>query len=154
MKDTKNILVGKIVAPQGIRGEVRIQTFTEKPIDFKNLTIFGNNIAPNAIKFLRAVPHSNVIIAKIENVNDRNTAETLRGAELFVDRKSLPPVHDGEYYQADLIGMTVVRNGIELGRITCFQNFGAGDIIELENGDMIAFRGANVNFETKTVTVK
>jgi len=154
MHDTKQILVGKIVAPQGIRGEVRIQTFTATPSDFKDLAVFGKGVPLGALRFVRALPNSNVIIARIDGVTDRNTAETMRGTELFIDRASLPNAQPGEYYQADLIGMMVVRDGVELGRVACFQNFGAGDIIELGDGEMVAFRGATVDFEHKTITVK
>ena len=151
MENNKRILVGKIVAPQGIRGEVRVQTFTTTPSDFKNLAVFGDNIDSAAFQFVRTVPNTNVIIARITGVADRNTAETFRGTELFIDRGALPATKNGEYYQADLVGMMVVRDGVELGRVACFQNFGAGDIMELENGDMIAFRGAVVDFEKNII---
>ena len=151
MDDNKIILVGKIVAPQGIRGEVRIQTFTEYPSDFKNLAVFGGNVAPGALHFVRNVPNSNIVVARIDGITKRNDAENLRGTELFINRDSLPPTHSGEYYQADLIGMKVVRDGAEIGRVACFQNFGAGDIMELDNGEMVAFRGANVDFDTNTI---
>lgn len=154
MNDNKNILVGKIVAPQGIRGEVRVQTFTANTTDLKELTVFGNNIASDAFHFVRALPNTNVIIARIDGVTDRNTAETLRGTELFIARDSLPATKPGEYYQADLVGMTVVRGETVLGRVACFQNFGAGDIIELENGDMVSFRGAEVEFNNNIIKVK
>lgn len=154
MKDNRRILVGKIVAPQGIRGEVRVQTFTASPDDFKNLVVFGNGISADSFRFVRALHGTNVIIARITGINDRNVAETLRGTELFVERDTLPDAKPGEYYQADLIGMRVVRDGIELGRVACFQNFGAGDIMELDNGDMVAFRGASVDFETNVILIK
>ena len=154
MDNDSRILVGKIVAPQGIRGEVRVQTFTAAPSDFKDLTVFGNGVAPGALHFVRAVPNTNVVIARIDGVGDRNMAESLRGTEIFINRADLPPANPGEYYQADLIGMNVVRDGAVLGRIQCFQNFGAGDIMELSNGDMVSFVGAVVDFENKTVNVK
>ena len=152
--NAKNILVGKIVAPQGIRGEVRVQTFTEKPSDFKSLTVFGENIPENAFHFVRIVPNGNVIIARIDGVTNRNIAETLRGTELFVDRGTLPEPKDDEYYQADLIGMRVMRDGVEIGHIACFQNFGAGDIMELDNGEMVSFKGANVDLTNKIIIIK
>lgn len=152
-KDSK-ILVGKIVAMQGVRGDVRVQTFTEKPQDFAKFKIQSSKFNPDDFKFIRALPNTNVIIAHIKGVEDRTSAEVLRGTDLFIDRDSLPKTHDGEYYQADLIGFDVIQNGISVGKIVCFQNFGAGDIIEVENGNMFAFRGANVNFEAKTVTIK
>ena len=153
MADNQQILVGKIVAPQGIRGEVRIQTFTEKPSDFQNLAVFGKGIEPRALHFVRAVPNTNVIIAKIDGIADRNMAETLRGTELFINRDSLPKPGDNEYYQADLIGMTVIRDGTPLGRVSCFQNFGAGDIMELDNGEMVAFRGVTVDFDNNKINI-
>ncbi|MBO7645075.1 MAG: 16S rRNA processing protein RimM [Alphaproteobacteria bacterium] len=155
MNKDKKILVGKIVAPQGIHGEFRVQTFTQNPTDFKNLSVFGDNIAPKSFHFVRVVPNSVVIIARIDGVNDRNMAETLRGTELFISRDDLPELKkDGEYYQSDLIGFSVVRNGNMLGKIVCFQNFGAGDIMELENGDMISFRGADIDADKGVITVK
>lgn len=149
--NNKQILVGKIVAPQGIRGEVRIQTFTENTSDFKKLAVFGNNVPVGALKFVRAIPNTNVAIAKIEGVLNRNTAETLRGTELFVNREDLPATNNGEYYQADLIGMQVVQDNNVLGRVECFHNFGAGDIMELDNGEMVSFLGAKVDFDNKKI---
>ena len=151
MENNKRILVGKIVAPQGIRGEVRVQTFTDSPDDMKKLAVFGDNIDSSAFHFVRGVPNTNVIIARIDGVTDRNVAETLRGIELFIERDSLPATKTGEYYQTDFIGMMVVRDGVELGRVACFQNFGAGDIMELDNGDMVSFRGASVDFEKNII---
>lgn len=151
----KKILVGKIVAPQGIRGELRVQTFTDKPTDFKSLVVFGDNIAADKFHFVRPVPNANVIIARIDGVNDRNSAETLRGTPLFVSRNDLPELKkSGEYYQSDLIGFTVVQNGQKRGQVVCFQNFGAGDILELDNGDMISFCGADVDCEREVITVE
>ena len=143
MSDKQQILVGKIVAPQGVRGEVRVQTYTATPTDMKDLRVHGTHVPDGAFHFVRAVPSSSVIIARIDGVNDRNAAEMLRD--------DLPAPGAGEYYQADLIGMRVLRDGVEIGRIAGFQNFGAGDIIELDNGDFVSFVGANVDFDNKIV---
>ena len=83
MQSVKRILVGKIVAPQGIQGEVRVQSFAESPIDFKQLTIQSDKFANGDFKFVRVVPNSNVVIARINGVCDRNAAEALRGTELY-----------------------------------------------------------------------
>jgi 16S rRNA processing protein RimM len=154
MNNDKKILIGKIVAPQGIRGEVRIQTFTTTPLDFKDLSVFGDKIETKAFHFVRPVPNSNVIIARIDGINDRNSAETLRGTELFVERDTLPNTKDGEYYQTDLIGFDVIRDGKKIGIVDGFQNFGAGDIIELDDGEMISFIGAKTDMKNKKITVK
>ncbi len=154
MDGNKKILVGKIVAFQGVRGDVRVQTFTQNPADFKNLVVFGNKVAADDFKFIRVVPNSNVIIAHIRGFEDRTTAEVLRGTELFVDRDTLPETKSGEYYQADLIGFVVIQDGQKVGVISGFQNFGAGDIIETQDDNMYSFKGAIVDFNNKTVTVK
>ena len=133
--ENKNILVGKIVAPQGVRGEVRVQTFSQNPTDFKTLRVFGANITSEMFKFVRVVPNSTVVIAKIAGIDDRNMAETLRGTELFIERGTL-------------------RNGQNIGTVDCFQNYGAGDIIEMDNGQMVSFVGATVDTENKIIYVK
>ena len=152
-KDTP-ILVGKIVAPQGIRGEMRVQTYTASPDDLRHLAVFGNGVARGAIKFIRRLnPASDVVIVRIDGICDRNAAETMRGTELFVNRADLPPASDGEYYQADLIGFDVIRDGKKIGTVAGFQNFGAGDIVELDNGDMVSFHGADVDLSKRQVKV-
>lgn len=154
MKDEQKILIGKIVAPQGIRGEVRVQSFADKPTDFKTLSVFSNRFTSADFCFVRAVPNSNVVIAKIRGVDDRNTAETLRGTELFVERGALPDLQsENVFYQADLIGFEVVRDNKNIGTVVGFQNFGAGDIIELDDGSMVSFVGATVDVENKFIYV-
>lgn len=152
MDDNKKILIGKIVAPQGIRGEFRVQSFAENPKDFQKLRIICNKCESNKFHFVRAVKQD-VVIAKIDGFDDRNAVETLRGTELFVERNSLPKLKDGEYYQTDLIGFDVVRDGKKIGVVDGFQNFGAGDIIELDNGELLSFRGADVDLKNKIIKV-
>ena len=154
MNNDKKILVGKIVAFQGVRGDVRVQTYTATPADFCDLKILSDKFATEDFKFVRALPNTNVIIAHINGYEDRTSAEVLRGTELFINRDALPDAKDGEYYQTDLIGFDVVRDGKKIGTVDCFQNFGAGDIIELDNGEMVAFCGANVDLNKKIIFVK
>lgn len=154
MSNLKKILVGKIVAPQGIRGEVRVQSYAEKPSDFQKFRVQSACFGDGDFKFVRAVPNSSIIIAKISGFDDRNAAETLRGTELFIMRDALPDLLADEYYQADLIGFDVVRDGVKIGAVDCFQNYGAGDIIELDNGDMVSFIGAIVDFDAEQIKVK
>jgi 16S rRNA processing protein RimM len=153
MIEQKKILIGKIVAFQGVRGDVRIQTYTEKPEDFRNLKVHSNRFAVDDFRFVRRLnPGSDVIIAHIRGFENRTEAEVLRGTELFALREELPQPRADEYYQADLIGMTVIQGGTRLGRVVCFHNFGAGDIMELDTGDMVAFRGVKVDFESGNIT--
>lgn len=154
MLNNNKILVGKIVAPQGIRGEVRIQTYSDAPMDFKKFNIISDKFKAEDFRFVRTIPNSTVIIAKINGYDDRNAAETLRGTELFIGREDLPDLGEQEYYQTDLIGLTVNQRGNIIGRVACIQNFGAGDILELENGDMVSFIGANVDMDTRIIYVR
>ena len=146
MENTNKILVGKIVGAQGLRGEVRVQTFTQNPNDFAKLKVESDKFNNGAIKFVRALPSSVIIIDKMEGVDDRTAAEALRGTELFINRDALPDLPDGEFYHTDLIGMTVGEN-----KVVAIHNFGAGDILELDNGEMISFSGANVDLENKRI---
>lgn len=148
MSDTSKILVGKIVAPQGLRGEVRVQTFTDTPDDLKSLDVLDIKLT-----FVRSAGRD-VAICQIDGVHDRNGAEALRGTELYVDRASLPDLSDDEFYQADLIGMDVVQDDNKVGRVVTIHNFGAGDILEVESGDLFSFVGANVDTENKTIYLK
>ena len=154
MSNEHKILVGKIVAPQGIRGDIRIQTFSEKPQDFQKFKVQSSKFKESDFRFIRAIPNSTVIVAHINGFDDRNAAETLRGTELYIDRGTLPELSSDEYYQTDLIGFTVVRNNATIGIVAGFQNFGAGDIIELDNGDYVSFIGADVDLENKKIYVK
>ena len=153
MSDKQQILVGKIVAPQGVRGEVRVQTYTAAPTDLRDLSVFSSRFGSGAFHFVRAIPASSVIVARIDGIDNRNDAELLRGTELFINRSDLPELNDGEYYQADLIGMHVVRDGIELGVVDNIQNYGGGDILELDNGNLVPFTGATVNLDDKIINV-
>jgi len=154
MNDNKKILVGKIVAFQGVRGDVRVQTFTEKPGDFAKFKVQSSKFNPDDFRFVRTVPNTNVIIAHIKGFDDRTSAEVLRGTELFIERDALPVLKSGEYYQTDLIGFAIMRDGEKVGTVSCFQDFGAGDIIEADDGNMYSFKGAIVDLNNKTVTVK
>ena len=153
MKNNEKILVGKIVAPQGIRGEVRVQTYSDTPSDFKKFNVISDRFTSKDFRFVRVIPNSTIIIAKVNGFDDRNAAETLRGTELFIGREDLPKLDEQEYYQTDLIGMTVNQRGNIIGRVACIQNYGAGDILELENGDMVSFVGANVDMDAKIIYV-
>ncbi len=155
MNTNDKILVGKIFAPQGLRGEFRVQTFSSTPKDFQHFRVLSDRFTPEQFHFVRVLnPHSDAIIAKIDTVSDRNGAETLRGTELFILRSDLPNLKQNEFYQHDLIGFVVIQNGKKIGVVDGFQNFGAGDIIELDNGEMVSFVGATVDTEHNIITVK
>jgi 16S rRNA processing protein RimM len=126
------VVLGRISAAQGLRGEVRIATFTEAP---ENIAAYGPLTASDGrtlnITGLRPLKGANVA-ARLEGVADRTAAEALRGLELFVSRDCLPPAEDGEWYVNDLVGLLAVApDGAELGKIIAVQNYGAGDLLEI-----------------------
>jgi 16S rRNA processing protein RimM len=137
MENNNKILVGKIVAAQGLRGEMRVQTFTSTPSDLALLK--------TGVKFIRAAG-TGVAIVSMDGVSDRDSAERMRGTELFADRSEFPKLKKGEHYITDLIGMKVGNHTVEY-----VHNFGAGDILELDNGDMISFDGAVVDYDKKEI---
>jgi 16S rRNA processing protein RimM len=153
MTDTKNprrILLGQIAGAHGIRGDVLVRTFTGKPAAIASYGPLTDATGTKSFKLRVVRVTDKGIVARVEGVNDRNGAEVLRGQELFVDRAKLPAPAETEYYHADLIGLAAVtEDGRELGRVVAIQNFGAGDLVEIQLAgtkatDLIPFTNANV----------
>lgn len=139
------VLLGRISAAQGLRGEVRIATFTEAP---ENIAAYGPLTASDGRTFnITAVrPHKGAnVVARLEGVTDRTGAEALRGLELFVARACLPPAEDGEWYVSDLVGLVAVApDGTKLGEIIAVPNYGAGDLLEIRpSGESEGEEGAS-----------
>ena len=131
-QQSKHVVLGVITAPHGVRGQVKIKSFTSDPAD---LTAYGElSDGKGTVYALRVKGEAKgLLIAQIDGVNDRNAAERLRGTELGVDASRLPEPDEDEYYIEDLIGLVVTQaNGETYGRVTAVHNFGAGDIIEIE----------------------
>jgi len=129
----KQILLGKIVAPHGLKGEVKIKSFTADPLDVAS---YGKVMVRDGRCFTlsNARLQGEVVIAVVKGINDRNASEALKGLELYIDRDDLPePDEDsGEFYQADLIGLAVLdASGNDLGEVISFQDYGAGDLMEI-----------------------
>lgn len=129
------LLMGRIGAAHGIKGEVRIQSFTEDPLALASYGPLSTNKPGLTIKILSARTTTNVLVARLEGVNDRNAAEKLNGVELFVDRALLPePDDEDDFYHADLIGLRArLADGSEIGEVMAVPNFGAGDLIEIRD---------------------
>ena len=134
--EDERLCVGVIAGAHGVRGLVKIKSFTADPA---NLTAYGPlTDESGARRYQVAVTGraKGVLLARIEGVGDRDAARALRGARLYVARAALPEPEDEEYYHADLIGLAVEdRAGAPLGRVAAVQNFGAGDILEIERPD-------------------
>lgn len=133
MRPDSPVTLAVIIGAHGVTGEVRLKVFTEDLSSYK--TFNGGALT------LKSVRHgSNGAIARIAEVTDRNAAEALRGTELTVPRSALPPLEPGEYYHADLLGLPVVSlEGEALGQVVAIDDFGAGDVIEVERPDKKRF---------------
>lgn len=131
----QELLLGRIGAAHGIRGEVRIQSFTEDPLAIATYGPLSTNKPGLSITILTARTTTNVLVARLEGVNDRTAAEKLNGVELFVDRDLLPePDDDDDFYHADLIGLRAqLEDGTLVGLVTAVPNFGAGDLLEVRD---------------------
>lgn len=132
---SQRICLGVIVGVKGVRGEVRIKTFTEDPAD---VVSYGPLTSKDGRSFKVTMVgiHQGVVIAKMNGIADRNAAEALKGVELFVDRARLPPPEDGSFYYADLIGLAAeLTDGTALGKVMAVDNFGAGDVMEIASDD-------------------
>jgi 16S rRNA processing protein RimM len=126
--EDRPVVLAAIIGAHGVTGEVRLKLFTD---DLKRYPTLSAGTRDFTLKSIR--PGPNGAVARIAEVTDRNAAEALRGTELTVPRSSLPPLAEGEYYHADLLGQDAVStNGEALGRIVAVENFGAGDLIEIE----------------------
>ena len=104
---TRRVLLGRIAGAHGVRGEVRIRSFTAEPASIVSYGPLADEPGTREFKLLlRGTVRGDELIARIEGVDDRNAAEALRGTELYVDRDRLPPIENAsEYYEVDLIGL-------------------------------------------------
>ncbi|WP_417307514.1 ribosome maturation factor RimM [Devosia sp.] len=129
----KKLLMGRIGAAHGIKGEVRIQSFTEDPLALASYGPLTTNRPGLVIEITSARTTTNVLVARVKGITDRNAAETLNGVELYVERALLPEPDDEEdFYHADLIGLRAqLDDGTTIGQVTAVPNFGAGDILEV-----------------------
>lgn len=142
------ICLGVVGAPHGVKGLVRIRTFTETP---EAIAAYGplTDDAGRIWRLSVEAPWKAGVIARLEGIRDRDAAERLKGQKLHVARATLPEPDDEVYYHADLIGLEVRReDGAAVGRIAAVLDFGAGDLLEvrLHTGEtvMLPFTAAAV----------
>lgn len=126
------VLLGRIAGAQGLKGEVKINSFTEIP---ENIGLYGllsdQHGKQYAIESVRALKGA-AIAARIAGISDRTAAEALRGTQLFVARDKLPALDEDEWYYEDLIGLAAISpEGEPIGEVIAVQNYGAGDLLEI-----------------------
>jgi 16S rRNA processing protein RimM len=133
MASSRLILVGRVTGVHGVRGELKIAAFTATPealLDYRDLR---RGDGTPAIKLTSGRPAKAGLVVRAKGVETRDQAEALRGLELYVARDALPTPDDDEFYLTDLIGLEARdTTGAAVGRIRTVENFGAGDLLEIE----------------------
>lgn len=141
MDESKRILVGVVGAAQGVKGEVRVKSFTADPTavgDYGTLSSEDGARTFDIVAVRRL--KDDMVVARIEGVSDRDAAKALTNTRLYAERTRLPKPAMDEFYQVDLIGLAVsTETGRDLGRILAVENYGAGDLLEIgqETGEPI-----------------
>jgi 16S rRNA processing protein RimM len=126
------ICIARIGAAHGVRGAVKLWTFTEDPLAVMQYGSLATKDGTRSFEVATAREAKGHLVATLKGIATREDAERLNGIELYVAREKLPATDEGEYYHADLIGLAAVTAADEpLGRVIAIHNFGAGDIIEI-----------------------
>jgi 16S rRNA processing protein RimM len=124
--------MGRIAAPFGIKGWVKVQPYTEDPgtlMDFESWRV-GRDEQQTHYSVEAIQDHGKALVAKLAGIDDRDAAFSLRGQEISVAKGALPPPQENEFYWSDLIGLKVVnRQGIELGKVDSLMESGANDLL-------------------------
>ncbi len=128
--EPKRVALAAVAGAHGIKGEIRLKLFTDGVASIKwHKAVYVGGELRRLIELRDA---NKSAIARLEGVVDRTAAEALRGQLVEVDRAALPPLGEGEFYHADLVGLPCVdASGAALGTVAAIENFGAGDLLEL-----------------------
>jgi len=131
-----HICIARIGAAHGVRGAVKLWTFTEDPLAVKAYGPLLTKDGARSFEVATAREAKGHLVATLKGITTREDAERLNGLELYVAREKLPATEEDEYYHADLIGLAAVNAANEpIGRVAAIHNFGAGDIIEIAPAD-------------------
>jgi 16S rRNA processing protein RimM len=132
---TRDVLLGVVIGAQGLKGDVKVKTFTEAP---GKLGAYGplHDKAGRTLTVASVRASKDGAIVQFREVSGRNAAEALKGAELFVARGQFPAAAAEEFYHADLMGLAAEDiEGRAIGTVRAIHNFGAGDVIEIVRAD-------------------
>ena len=129
----RRIALAAVAGAHGIKGELRLKLFSDSA---ESLSGHAKLYVGGAERRLLSIRDSGkTAVARLEGVEDRSAAEALRGSLVEIDRSALPPLEEGEYYHADLIGLPAVDGeGGLVGVVAAVENYGAGDLLEIERG--------------------
>jgi 16S rRNA processing protein RimM len=127
------IILGRITGAHGLRGEIRIQTYTGLPEDIAAYGALSDEAGTRQFNIVDVrAAKGDTVIAELKGVSSREAAEALRGEKLYITREQLPPPDEDEYYLTDLVGLDAAApDGIVFGRVIAVHNFGAGDLLEI-----------------------
>lgn len=146
----KRILIAEITTAHGIKGQVKVRSYADDPYALEDYTLYTDEVGEETLSLTLKNPIKGDWIAEVDGVTDRNAAEDLRGAKLYIDRDALPALPAGQFYHADLIGLSVVdETDATVGTVTAVHNFGAGDLLEVKT---IKGQTAYISFSGVTVT--
>jgi 16S rRNA processing protein RimM len=127
----RRVALAAVAGAHGIKGEVRLKLFSDSAESLARHAMVTIGDRDYALRQVRAAGKG--AIASLDGIGDRSAAEGLRGQLIEVDRDALPPLGEGEYYHADLIGLPCVdREGGAVGTVVAVENYGAGDLLEVE----------------------
>ena len=146
----KRVALAAVAGAHGVKGEVRLKLFSDSVTNLAS----HQNVYVGGVerRLLNVRDGGKTAVARFEGVGDRSAADALRGSLVEVDRSALPALEEGEYYHADLIGLPCVdREGNEIGAVAAVENFGAGDLLEIElrsgRRSLIPFRNGIADLE-------
>ena len=126
------LCVGVITGAHGIRGNVRVKSFTADPAQLAAYGVLTDERGKATYRMTVTGQAKGQLIAKIEGIADRDAAEALKGTDLYIDRAMLPEAEDGEFYHADLLGLEVqLADGKVHGTVKAVHDFGSGDLLEI-----------------------
>ena len=130
---SERICVAQIGAAHGVRGEVRLRSFTEDPAAFASYGPLESEDGTRRFEIEALRPAKDHFVARLAGIGDRDAASKLTNLKLYIPRDRLPPVEDADtFYQSDLVGLAAVtQDGAALGTVKAILNFGAGDIVEI-----------------------
>ena len=133
----KNIIIAKITAAHGIKGHIKLISFAANPADIIKYLgkVFDAKNQPRQLKIINQIPgkNSDLFVAQIDGILNRNQAELLKNTELFIKRSDLKKSKKDEFYYVDLVGLDVLNiDKKKIGKVAEVNDFGAGGLVEIE----------------------
>jgi 16S rRNA processing protein RimM len=155
-RSERRIALAAVAGAHGVKGEVRLKLFSDSVESLsRHERLYVGGVERRMLSVRDA---GKAAVARLEGVDDRGAAEALRGSLIEIDRSALPPLEQGEYYHVDVIGLPCVdRDGRAIGTVVAVENYGAGDLLEIECADgkrsLIPFRPGIADLEDKRIVL-